>query len=110
MGDHVSLGGLDLVVFVGYMALTVFLGFLVARGAVHKSTRGYFLGNNNLPWYVVGASMVATDLSSEHFIANVGAGYKFGIVTATASWNVWIIYSILILVFLPYYMRSGIVT
>lgn len=110
MGEHVALGSLDLLVFVSYMALTIFLGFLVARGAVHKSTRGYFLGNNNLPWFVVGASMVSTDLSSEHFIANVGAAYKFGIVTATGSWNVWIIYSILLLIFLPYYMRSGIVT
>ena len=110
MNDHVSLGGLDLAVFAAYMLLTIALGFMVARGAVSKSTRGYFLGNNNLPWYVVGASMVSTDLSSEHFIANVGAGYRFGIVTATGSWNVWIIYSILILIFLPYYMRSGIYT
>jgi solute:Na+ symporter, SSS family len=110
MGEHVTLGGIDLAVFVGYMLLTVALGFMVARGQVRKSTRGYFLGNNNLPWYVVGASMVSTDLSSEHFIANVGAGYRYGIVTATGSWNVWIIYSILILVFLPYYMRSGIYT
>jgi SSS family solute:Na+ symporter len=110
MTEHVTLGGLDLTVFVAYMLLTIALGFMVARGAVSKSTRGYFLGNNNLPWYVVGASMVSTDLSSEHFIANVGAGYRFGIVTATGSWNVWIIYSILILIFLPYYMRSGIYT
>src|SRR6188508_2645761 len=110
MGQHVTLGGLDLTVFIAYMLLTIALGFMVARGAVSKSTRGYFLGNNNLPWYVVGASMVSTDLSSEHFIANVGAGYRFGIVTATGSWNVWIIYSILILIFLPYYMRSGIYT
>jgi solute:Na+ symporter, SSS family len=110
MPDHIHLGGWDMLVFAAYMLLTVVLGFLVARGAVHKSTRGYFLGNNNLPWYVVGASMVSTDLSSEHFIANVGAGYRYGIVTATGSWNVWIIYSILILIFLPYYMRSGIYT
>ena len=110
MDQHISLGGVDLVVFGAYMLLTVALGFMVARGRVHKSTRGYFLGNSNLPWYVVGASMVSTDLSSEHFIANVGAGYRFGIVTATGSWNVWIIYSILLLIFLPYYMRSGIYT
>jgi solute:Na+ symporter, SSS family len=110
MTEHVTLGGLDLTVFVAYMLLTIALGFMVARGVATKSTRGYFLGNNNLPWYVVGASMVSTDLSSEHFIANVGAGYRFGIVTATGSWNVWIIYSILILIFLPYYMRSGIYT
>src|SRR5436309_14675878 len=54
--------------------------------------------------------MVATDISSEHFISNVGGAYKHGIVLAAADWNAWIIYTLLIFIFLPYYVRTGIYT
>jgi SSS family solute:Na+ symporter len=54
--------------------------------------------------------MVAADISSEQFISNVSAAYKFGVVPAAADWNVWIIYSLLIFIFLPYYIRTGIYT
>jgi SSS family solute:Na+ symporter len=54
--------------------------------------------------------MLASDVSSEHFIANAGSGYTYGIVSATASWNCWIIYSIFIWIFLPYYVRTNLYT
>ena len=54
--------------------------------------------------------MVSTNISSEHFIANVGAAYNHGIVPATGGWQAWITYSLLIWIFLPYYVRSGIYT
>src|SRR5207247_1839393 len=43
-------------------------------------------------------------------IPNVSGAYKYGIVPAAADWNAWIIYSLLILIFLPYYIRTGIYT
>jgi len=109
MQEHVELNAYDIAVFIAYMLATVVIGFWVARKG-RGTIKNYFLGGKTIPWFVVGASMVATDISSEHFIANVGAAYKYGIVPATGSWNTWIIYSILILVFLPYYMRSGLYT
>jgi len=59
---------------------------------------------------VVGASMVAADISSEQFISNVGGAYKHGIVLAAGDWNAWIIYSLLIFIFLPYYLRTRVYT
>ena len=109
MLGQISLNAWDLAVFFAYMVVTVALGFWVARRGV-KTTRDYFLGGRSLPWYVVGASIVATDISSEHFIANVGAAYKHGVVVAAGSWNSWIIYSLLIWIFLPYYFRTGLCT
>jgi SSS family solute:Na+ symporter len=91
------------------MLATVALGFWVARRGKSKP-RDYFLGGNTLPWYVIATSMVASNVSSEHFIGNVGVSYKYGMVVATQSWNSWIIYSLLIWVFLPYYLRSRIYT
>ena len=91
------------------MFLAVGLGFLVSIGR-KKTTRGYFLGGKTLPWFVVACSMLASDISSEHFIANAGSGYTYGIVSATQSWNCWITYTIFIWIFLPYYVRTNLYT
>jgi SSS family solute:Na+ symporter len=107
--QQVALNWIDLSVFLLYMLVTVVVGFWAARGARAKP-KDYFLGDRKLPWYVVGTSMVSTDISSETFIANVGIAYVYGLVSGTGSWNVWIIYTILIFIFLPYYVRTGLYT
>ncbi|HEX3600264.1 MAG TPA: sodium/solute symporter [Lacipirellulaceae bacterium] len=109
MNEHATLNTIDYCVFFAYIGFTLFLGFAVSRGARQKM-RDYFLGDKKLPWYVVGTSMVASDISSETFIANVGIAYQYGMVVATSGWNSWIIYSIFLFVFLPYYVRSGLYT
>ena len=109
MKGAVPLQILDLGVFTVYMLITVGLGFWVARQG-KETAKGYFLGNKTIPWFVVGSSMVATDISSEHFISNVGGAYKHGLVLAAGDWNAWIIYSLFIFIFLPYYVRTGIYT
>lgn len=96
-------------IFIAYLIVTVAVGFLVARKG-RSSARDYFMGSNKLPWYVVGSSMVATSVSSEHFIAQVGAGYTHGMVVSVFGWNSWIVYSLLIWIFLPYYMRTRLYT
>src|SRR5918998_1986192 len=105
----IPLNRFDLGVFVVYMVVTVVVGFLVA-GRHRKTAKGYFLGDRKLPWYVVATSMIAADISSDDLIANAGVAYKYGIVPSAGSWNAWIIYTLLIWVFLPYYVRSGIYT
>ena len=106
---QISLHAVDLAVFALYMMATVALGFWVARKG-KDTTQSYFLGNRTIPWFVVGSSMVAADISSEQFISNVSIAYQQGIVPAAGDWNAWIIYSLLILIFLPYYVRTGIYT
>src|SRR5947208_1620597 len=109
MTGPIRLNGLDLAIFAVYMVVAVGLGFLVSRRG-RTSSKAYFLGGKTLPWYVVATSMVAADVSAEHFIANAGAAFKYGIVPATGSWNTWIIYSLFIWIFLPYYVRTGLYT
>src|SRR4051812_10098905 len=105
----IRLDAIDLAVFAAYMGLSVALGFLVSRRG-RVSSRAYFLGGKTLPWSVVAPSMVAADVSAEHFIANAGVAYRYGIVPATGSWNTWIIYSLFLWIFLPYYVRTGLYT
>jgi solute:Na+ symporter, SSS family len=106
--ERIPLNPFDFAVFVIYMIVTVAVGFWVA-GRARKTTRGYFLGDKKLPWYVVGTSMIAADISSDDLIANAGAD-QYGMVVGAGSWNAWIIYTLLIWIFLPYYVRSGIYT
>ncbi len=107
--EAVHLNTYDLAVFAAYMVITLGVGFWAAHGKRSKP-KEYFLGGKTMPWFVVGASMFATNVSSEHFIANVGAAYNHGIVPAIGGWQAWITYSLLIWIFLPYYVRSGIYT
>jgi SSS family solute:Na+ symporter len=109
MNGQVTLHAVDLIVFGVYILITIGLGFWVARKG-KETAQGYFLGNKSIPWFVVGSSMVATDISSEQFISNVGGAYKHGLVLAVGDWNAWIIYTLLIFIFLPYYLRTGIYT
>ncbi len=106
---RVALNHYELAIFAAYLLLTVAVGFLVSRGG-RNTPKDYFMGDKRLPWYVVGTSMVATAISSDHFIAQVGAGYTNGIVIAAFGWNAWIVYTLLIWIFLPYYMRTGLYT
>src|SRR5918912_3520707 len=109
MGGAIRLNAIDLTVFVVYMVASVAMGSLVSRRG-RSSSKAYFLGGKTLPWYVVATSMVAADVSADHFIANAGVAYRYGIVPATGSWNTWIIYSLFIWIFLPYYVRTGLYT
>src|SRR3954470_23432188 len=109
MPEYARLNATDYVVFAIYMLATLALGLYAGR-KVRSRPKDYFLGEKKLPWYVVGASMIASDISSEHFIAHVGAAYLYGMVVATQGWNAWIIYSIFLFVFLPYYVRTGLYT
>src|SRR4051812_19871705 len=109
MPEYARLNATDYVVFAIYMVATLALGLYAGR-KVRGRTKDYFLGEKKLPWYVVGAAMIASDISSEHFIAHVGIAYSYGMVVATQGWNAWIIYSIFLFIFLPYYVRTGLYT
>src|SRR5213594_4050243 len=98
MGSRVELNTWDLAIFAVYLVVTLVIGFAVARRGT-RTVAGYFLGGRDIPWYVVGTSLVATVISSEHFIGTVGAAYA-----------TWIVDTLLIWVFLPYYMRTGLYT
>jgi solute:Na+ symporter, SSS family len=100
---------IDLVVFIAYVLFTIALGFWVANRKT-RSARDYFLASDRLPWYAIGGSIIAANISTEQFIGMVGAAYAAGIVLAQWEWGNWITFSALIWVFLPYYIRGGIYT
>lgn len=74
-----------------------------------KTTADYFLAGRNLGWFVVGASIFASNIGSEHVVglAGSGAGGKFPLVIYEL--HAWLVIT-LGWVFLPFYLRSGVFT
>ena len=95
--------------FVVYLVVVVVIGFASGRKKA-DSTTNFFLAGRGLPWYVIGFSLIAASISSEQFIGEVGWGYKFGMAVANWEWLVWPAQAILLLFFLPVYLRNRIFT
>ncbi|MBI5689986.1 MAG: sodium/solute symporter [Verrucomicrobia bacterium] len=98
-----------LVLFALYLALNVGLGLWVARRR-EATPRSYFLAGEGLPWYAIGGSIIAANISTEHFIGMVGIAYAVGFVVAQWEWGNVITFSALIWIFLPFYLRGGLYT
>jgi len=100
---------LDLILFAAYLVLNIALGIWVARRKA-MDTRAYFLAGEGLPWYAIGGSIIAANISTEHFIGMIGVAYAVGFVVAQWEWGNWFTFSALIWIFLPYYIRGGLYT
>lgn len=79
----------------------------------HKSTSSandYFLASGRLPWWMIGAAFVSTSVSSEQIVGTVGAAYSYGM--GVANWELWSmpVYTILLFLFLPIYMKNKVST
>jgi len=102
-------GLLDAVFFFAYMGIVLFIGFAVARK--EKATiNDYFRAGNTLPWYAIGASIIAAGISSEQFVGEIGYAYKLGMPVANWEWLVFPALSIFLWIFVPIYVRSRITT
>jgi len=99
----------DFAVFAGYFVAIVAIGFLAARK--EKATvSDYFLAGNRLPWYAMGASIVAAGISSEQFVGEVGYAYRIGMPVANWEWLVFPALTVMLWVFIPIYFRNRIST
>jgi SSS family solute:Na+ symporter len=100
-----SLGPVDYVAFIGYFVLLSAIGYLAGRRE-RTGAEDYFLAGKTLPWYVVGSSFIASNISSEHFIGMVGAAFLYGICVAMSEWLNVLTFSVLIWLFIPFLLAS----
>lgn len=101
---------LDLAIFLLYVVVVMAVGVYAGR-KTDGTKRDYFLAGDKLPWWMVGGSIVASNLSSHQFVGMTGAAYDRGFVAISAEWGAIIGgLSVLLWVFLPYYLRNGFYT
>jgi len=104
-----ALSWYDGVIFFAYLAATIAIGYYTGRGE-KRSARHYFLAGSSLPWYAVGLSMVATSISTEQFIGEVGFAYTAGLSVGNWELGVMPAFLILIWILLPIYLRRQLFT
>ncbi|SHO60433.1 sodium/sugar symporter [Algoriphagus zhangzhouensis] len=103
---------LDLAVFIGYCLLIVGMGLFVSqekKGHV-KNSSDYFLASKALPWWAVGASLIASNISAEQFIGMSGSGFALGLAISTYEWMAAATLLVVAIFFLPVYIKKGIYT
>lgn len=98
---------LDLAIVVAYLVTITVVGFLVSR-RVHDA-HDYFLAGRSLSWWIIGLSIIGTNVSANGYVGASGGAYKVGIAQANFEWIGAIPAMILAsLVFIPLYWRAGV--
>ena len=72
----------------------------------NNNTEDYFLAGRNVGWFVIGASIFASNIGSEHVVGLAGTGFESGTPMAHYELHAWIVL-LLGWLFLPFYIRSG---
>ena len=104
-----TLSPIDIFIIAASLLLVVVVGLRAGR-AQDKSSSSYFLASGKMPWWIIGTAFVATSVSSEQIVGTVGVAYKQGMGVANWEWFTLPAYTLLILVFIPMYMRNKIAT
>ena len=99
------LEGLDWVVLgIYFLALIAVAVWVVLQK--NNTTEDYFLAGRNVGWFVIGASIFASNIGSEHVVGLAGTGFESGAPMAHYELHAWIVL-LLGWLFLPFYIRSG---
>lgn len=108
--NHLSLS--DYIVFLFYFIVVSAYGYWVYRRKhqVKQDTKDFFLAEGSLTWWAIGASLIASNISSEHFIAQSGSGFAMGLAIASYEWMAAATLVIVAVFFLPIYLRNKIYT
>ncbi len=107
--EHFSLAPLDYLAFGAYFVLLSLVGWWAGRHE-KQQPEDYFLAGRTLPWYVVGSSFIASNISTEHFVGMIGASFVYGICVAMTEWGNVLSFSVLIWVFIPFLLASRVFT
>jgi SSS family solute:Na+ symporter len=105
------LGTLDWLVVVAYFLVVFGVAFWAARGdATDRTSAGYFLAGRNVGWFIIGASLFASNIGSEHLVGLAGSGAATGVAVGQFEILASLILLMLGWVFVPFYLKSGVFT
>lgn len=104
-----SLSTLDLSIIALYLISTLWLGLYLARRENHQG-EDFFVAGRNLGWLAIGASLFASNISSEHLIGLSADGFRSGLAVGNYEWGASLVLILLAAVFVPFYVGSKIGT
>ncbi len=102
----------DYLVFLFYFILVAGYGIWVYRRkkAKEASSKDYFLAEGSLTWWAIGASLIASNISTEQFIGMSGSGFKMGLAIASYEWMASVTLIVVAIFFMPVYLKNKIFT
>lgn len=103
---------LDTLIVLVYLAGVFALAQWVSREKAghEKTAKDYFLASKALPWWAIGASLIAANISAEQIIGMSGSGYALGLAIASYEWMAAATLLVVGKFFLPIFLRNGIYT
>ena len=103
---------IDIAVFALYALIILSIGLFVSRQkkGETKSAEDYFLAGKSLPWWAIGASLIAANISAEQFIGMSGSGFALGLAIASYEWMAAITLLVVGKYFLPIFIEKGLYT
>lgn len=105
-----SLTMLDTAVVVAYAILIFGLAQWVSRRAGVTGSAGYFLADRTLPWWAIGTSLIAANISAEQIVGMAGSGYAIGFAIASYEWMAAATLLVVGWLFLPVFLKLRIST
>ena len=108
--NHLSAA--DYLVFLIYFIMVCAYGYYIYQRKRTKETssKDFFLAEGSLTWWAIGASLIASNISAEHFIGMSGSGFALGLAISTYEWMAAATLIIVAVFFVPVYLKNKIYT
>ncbi|MCA6450256.1 MAG: sodium/sugar symporter [Chitinophagaceae bacterium] len=102
----------DYIVFFLYFIVVTAYGVYVYRKkrSVNTSSKEFFLAEGSLTWWAIGASLIASNISAEHFIGMSGSGFALGLAISTYEWMAAATLIVVAVFIIPLYLKNRIYT
>jgi SSS family solute:Na+ symporter len=112
MTGEMGFATIDYIIFIAYAVLILSIGLFVSRKkkGVERNAEDYFLAGKTLPWWAIGASLIAANISAEQMIGMSGSGMAVGLAIASYEWMAAITLIIVGKYFLPVFIEKGLYT
>ena len=102
----------DYIVFFIYFIAVTSYGYYIyhKKKSATTSSKDFFLAEGSLTWWAIGASLIASNISAEHFIGMSGSGFALGLAISTYEWMAAATLIIVAIFFIPVYLKNKIFT
>jgi SSS family solute:Na+ symporter len=102
----------DYIVFFVYFIAVSAYGYYIyhKKKSATASSKDFFLAEGSLTWWAIGASLIASNISAEHFIGMNGSGFKLGLAISTYEWASAAVLVLVAVFLIPIYLKNKIYT
>ncbi|MEX0680533.1 MAG: sodium/sugar symporter [Balneolales bacterium] len=99
---------IDFIVFFGYGFIILGMGLFISKRKGTGDSESYFLASKSLPWWAIGTSLIAANISAEQMIGMAGSGFAIGLAIASYEWMSALTLLLVAKFMIPIFLEKGI--